>query len=213
RVASSVVGDAVRVRLPRDVELMAEPVAAAAETALAVKARFGRAASGIDVLSFDSGGIALSTGDVAGQAEGGSGVVVLSPNFVGADLLEQERRSRAQSGRRTRPALATERPFHTLDQVVAHECWHYLDAEIRVSGSAYVAFNRALGEALGVESLELALRGRERDAPTAWRAALARLVDEVSAYAATSPREATAEMFARWWCGGASPVVVRFGEL
>jgi hypothetical protein len=205
----------VRVRLPRNVELMAEPIAAAADTALAVKARFGRAAAGIDALSFDHGGVALATGDVSGLAEGASGVVVLTPNFVSADLLAEERRTRAQVNRRSRPAPADDVPCRAIDEVVAHECWHYLDAEIRVSGSDYVAFNAALGEALGVDSLELALRGRERDAPEPWRAAHARLVSEVSAYAATSPREATAEMFSRWWCGeGRSPgVVATFGEL
>ena len=42
-----------------------------------------------------------------------------------------------------------------------------------------------------------------------------RLVDEVSEYATTNPREATAEMFKLWWCrdGAPSPVVARFGEL
>jgi hypothetical protein len=99
--------------------------------------------------------------------------------------------------------------------VVAHECWHYLDAEIRVSGSAYVEFNAGLGDALGVASLELALRGREPGAPAEWRDAHARLVRDVSAYAGTSPREATAEMFGIWWCspGPHAPVVERFGEL
>ena len=205
----------VRVRLPRDAEIMPEPVAAAADTALAVKARFGKAARGIDALSFDHGGVALAAGDVSGLAEGASGVVVLTPNFVVPDLLEAERRTRADASRRTRPAPADDVPFGSVDEVVAHECWHYLDAAIRVSGSRYVAFNAALGEALGVASLELALRGRERGAPPEWQAAHARLVDEVSAYAATNPREATAEMFSSWWCGrgGSSAVVATFGEL
>ncbi|MFI5046043.1 MAG: hypothetical protein ACHQIG_03185 [Acidimicrobiia bacterium] len=215
RVAPDGGGGRVRIRLPREDEVMAEPVAAAADTALAVKARFGKAARGIDALSFDHGGVGLATGDVSGLAEGASGVVVLTPNFVVPDLLERERRTRAQASRRTRPEPADAVPFGSLDEVVAHECWHYLDAEVRVSGTDYVAFNAALGEALGVASLELALRGRERGAPPEWQVAHARLVEEVSAYAATNPREATAEMFSLWWCGrgGSSAVVATFGEL
>jgi hypothetical protein len=202
----------VRVRLPRQGALMPEPVAAAADTALAVKARFGRAASGIAALSFDHG---IASRAIAGQAEGASGVVALTPIFVDADLLADERRARCAEGRRSPAARSGVRPFMALEQVVAHECWHYLDAEIRVSGTAYVAFNAALGEALGVETLEQALRGRERDAPPAWRAAHERLVADVSAYAGTSPREATAEMFSVWWCapGTPSPVIARFGQL
>jgi hypothetical protein len=77
-----------------------------------------------------------------------------------------------------------------------------------------VEFNAALGDALGVESLEHALRGRERGAPAEWQAAHAQLVRDVSNYAGTNPREATAEMFSLWWRGDrASPVVARFGEL
>ncbi|HEX5586639.1 MAG TPA: hypothetical protein VFZ17_04985, partial [Acidimicrobiia bacterium] len=205
----------LRVRLPRDTEVMAEPVAAAIDTALAVKTRFGRAASGIGGLSFDHGGEALATGAISGLAEGASGVVVLTPNFVGADLLAGERLARAEAGWRMRPAPATARPFRTLDAVVAHECWHYLDAEIRVSGTTYIEFNAALGEALGVDTLEHALRGRERDAPQAWRAAHERLTHDVSAYAGTNPREASAEMFSLWWTAPEphAPVVARFGEL
>ncbi|MET0628258.1 MAG: hypothetical protein ABW033_07370 [Acidimicrobiia bacterium] len=206
---------ALRVRLPRDTEVMAEPIAAALDTALAVKARFGRAASGIGGLSFDHGGEALATGAISGLAEGASGVVVLTPNFVGADLLAEERRARADAGWRVRPAPASARPFAPLDGVVAHECWHYLDAEIRVSGTAYIEFNAALGDALGVGTLEHALRGRERDAPPEWRDAHERLVHDVSAYAGTNPREASAEMFSLWWTTPEprAPVIERFGEL
>jgi hypothetical protein len=180
-----------------------------------VKTRFGRAASGIGGLSFDHGGEALATGAISGLAEGASGVVVLTPNFVGVDLLAGERLARAAAGWRMRPAPVSARPFRTLDGVVAHECWHYLDAEIRVSGTAYIEFNAALGGALGVDTLEHALRGRERDAPPEWRAAHERLVHDVSAYAGTNPREASAEMFSLWWSAPEPhpPVIARFGEL
>jgi hypothetical protein len=212
-VATRAGAGSVRVRLPRSGALMAEPIAAAVDTLLAVRARFGRAAVGMHALSFDNGGVDLSHGNTAGQAEGASGVIVVAPSYVAGDAEGEVRRVRRSQGRSMRPAVCDDRPMLRLDEVVAHECWHYLDAEIRTSGSAYVEFHRVLGEALGVDSLELALRGRERDAPPAWQAAHVRLVHEVSAYGATSPREATAEMFSRWWCGEGSPVVSRFGEL
>jgi hypothetical protein len=59
------------------------------------------------------------------------------------------------------------------------------------------------------------LRGGSASAPPAWQHAYARVVDEVSQYAKTSPREAKAEMFMLWWCrtGTPSPLVARFGEV
>lgn len=208
-------GQRIRVRLPRDGSLMTEPAAAAVETLLAVKERFGRAASGVDAVSFDQGSEAITSGGIVGLAEGQSGVIALTPRFVSEDLLGAERRERVATGRRGNSAFANELPFASLDAVVAHECWHYLDAEIQVSGTAYVEFNAALGQALGVDSLEQALRGRDRGSPPEWQAAHARLVHDVSAYAGTSPREAGAEIFSAWWCNPESraPVVARFGEL
>ena len=106
-------------------------------------------------------------------------------------------------------------PFTALDGVTADELWHNLDSAIQVSGT-YVHFNRALGEALGVATLEHALRGGEHDAPagmagracTAWR-------PRCRCTRPTNPRECTAEMFKLWWCsnGKVTPVVARFGEL
>ncbi len=207
--------DRLSVRVPRDTEVMAEPIAAALDTAFAIKARFGRAATGINAFSFDHGGELLEHGAISGVAEGGAGVVVLSPTFAGVEFLVDERRARLAAGFPGRPAPARARPYLRIDDVVAHECGHYLAAEIRVSGSAYVDFNAQLGAALGVDSLELALRGREPNAPADWRAGYRRLVDDVSAYAGTSPREATAEMFGKWWCapGPHPPVIERFAEL
>jgi hypothetical protein len=79
----------------------------------------------------------------------------------------------------------------------------------------YVEINRALGSELGVETFEHALRGREVSAPVEWRQAFRRIVDEVSPYATTNMREATAELFKLWWCAtpttGAAPLVACFG--
>ena len=72
-----------------------------------------------------------------------------------------------------------------------------------------------LGQALGVETLERALKGAENHAPAPWQQAYRRLAHEVSPYATTNAAEATAEMFKLWWCrvGPTTPVVTRFGAL
>jgi hypothetical protein len=66
-----------------------------------------------------------------------------------------------------------------------------------------------------VETLEHAIKGGSDRAPAEWQAAHERLARDVSLYATTNPREATAEMFEQWWSRGsaASPVVQRFGQL
>jgi hypothetical protein len=74
-----------------------------------------------------------------------------------------------------------------------------------------------LGEELGVATFEHALRGGEAGAPPEWRSARARIVREVSVYATTNQREATAEMFKLWWCSAPeappAPLVACFGRL
>jgi hypothetical protein len=189
---------------------MAEPVATAIDTTLAVKRRFGRAAAGVLGLSFDHGGSQFATGAVVGSAESATGTVFLSPNLACADEMTAQRRREGGTGR----SASVPPPFTALEGVTAHELWHNLDAAIQVAGT-YTEFNRLLGEALHVATFEHALRGGEPRAPAEWREARVRLAREVSVYATTSPREATAEMFKLWWCssGVASPLVARFGEL
>jgi hypothetical protein len=107
------------------------------------------------------------------------------------------------------------RPWFAIDGVVAHEYWHNLDATVVASPATYVEINRALGVELGVDTFEHALRGRDTGAPPEWRAALVRIVTEVSLYATTNWREATAELFKLWWCaprdGAPAPLVACFG--
>jgi hypothetical protein len=204
---------ALRLRLPRRDDLMPESLASAIDTTLAVKERFGRIARGVSILSFDHGGPAFDSGEIAGSTWNASGTVFLNPNLACADaLVEQRARSAARGGHSVSASVPA--PFTALDGVTAHELWHNLDSAIQVSGT-YVQFNRALGEALGVATLEHALRGGEHDAPPEWQAARYRLATEVSPYATTNPRECTAEMFKLWWCsnGNVTPVVARFGEL
>ena len=65
------------------------------------------------------------------------------------------------------------------------------------------------------EEFERAVLGGRPGSPSAWREAHRRLTTEVSTYAGTTIREATAEMFKLWWCRTGTPtgVVRRFGEL
>ena len=109
------------------------------------------------------------------------------------------------------------RPLFPIDGVVAHEYWHNLDTTVLATPGVYVEINRALGAELGVETFEHALRGREATAPPAWQQALRRIMHEVSPYATTNMREATAEMFKLWWCAPPrlppAPLVARFGAL
>jgi hypothetical protein len=109
------------------------------------------------------------------------------------------------------------KPWFQIDGVVAHEYWHNLDTTVLATPATYVEINRALGAELGVETFEHALRGREETAPVAWQQALARIVHEVSPYATTNMREATAELFKLWWChpvdAPPAPLVASFGAL
>ena len=107
-------------------------------------------------------------------------------------------------------------PFNQIDGTTAHEMWHQMEGALEARRSMDgINLRRALGEALGVETLEQAVNGARPRTSDAWKAAHARLVNEVSAYAATAPVESTAEMFKLWWCstGEPSPIVRRFGEL
>ena len=98
--------------------------------------------------------------------------------------------------------------------MVAHEVGHCLDA---LAGSGRIAdttaFRVAIGRALGVESVELALRGRAADSPPEWQRAHALLVEQISDYATTSGVELFAEIFATWWSGSEGPVVEAFDQM
>jgi hypothetical protein len=126
-------------------------------------------------------------------------------------MMEQLRSERESGGSAGVPA-----PFNQIDATTAHEIWHQMDGAIEARRSMDgIDLRRRLGEALGVETLEQAVNGARPRSPERWKVAHARLVDEVSAYGATAPVEATAEMFKLWWCavGEPTPIVRRFGEL
>ena len=116
----------------------------------------------------------------------------------------------------TTPPAATPRPFNTIDGVAAHECWHLLESSFMARRyTESIEFRRRLGQLLGVETLEKALYGREKTASPAEQVAFERLRTEVSGYATSNVREATAEMFQLYWFGGeqVSPLVAEFGRL
>lgn len=206
----------VRVKMPDRDDVMPETIASAVDTTLAVKRRFGRMASGVRALAFDHGGGQFADGSVAGSAESGTGTIFLNTNLAFADDLVAQRLRMAAEGARGVSAVVPP-PFTALEGVVAHELWHNLDATIQTTPGVYFEFNRALGEELGVATFEYALRGGEATAPPEWRAARVRIVQEVSVYATTNMREATAEMFKLWWCsrpeGPPAPLVACFGAL
>jgi hypothetical protein len=212
------VGDAsgsvpLRLAVPLEDDVMAEGVARGIDTAMAVRRRFHPLVDGVRVF-YDQSAHGLRSGTVAGLAEASVRDVHLNPSFALASQLElldrqlRERRSQPrQSGLAPpRPSLTVLPPFTRIDSVVAHEFWHQI--EFGFESSHYrdsVEFRRAAGAYFGVETLEHVIKGASQGAPQAWQVARARLEQEVSAYATTAPKEATAELFAQWWCTVAAP--------
>lgn len=195
--------------------MFVEEVAACLDTVVAVKRALAPVADGVHRVSFgDSVWGEPPSARYAGLAHGG-GRFTIDSNLVFVDDLVALRRAR----RAQRPKLANTGhaplPHAAVDATTAHEVWHLVDREVVGSGRDHVAFHHALGEPLGVETLEAALFGRTKGAPPELRKAFSRLALQVSPYATTNRREATAEMFKKWWCseGDHVAVVGRFGEL
>jgi len=187
-------GRALRVAVPGGgVEVVAANVAAVVDTALAIRLRFGDAVSHLRVISFDLSNADLVSGKQAGSAHQALSIVHLNANYVMAQAHGA-------------PVV----PVAFLRQVTAHELWHLIDAWLQARRYRdTVELRRAMGEHFGAPSLEHVTRG---DIPGARE----RLIAEVSAYAATNPVEATAELFEQWWTRPAeqqSPAVRLFGTL
>ncbi|HEY3674272.1 MAG TPA: hypothetical protein VGN51_25305 [Acidimicrobiia bacterium] len=204
----------MKVKVPDRADLMPEMLAAALDTALAIRRRFGRMASGVHSISIDDGAGGFDDHRTAGSATSGTGTFFLDTSLACGEAMDAQRR-RAAGGRSI--SAQVRRPWFSIDGVVAHEYWHNLDTTVAARPATYVEINRALGAELGVDTFEHALRGRETTAPPAWQHALARIVQEVSLYATTNMREATAEMFKLWWCAPTdeppAPLVACFGSL
>jgi hypothetical protein len=204
----------MRLKAPDRSDLMPEIVAAALDTAFAIRRRYGRMAAGVHTITIDDGAGGMDDHMTAGSTQGGSGTIYLETSLAFADALSADRLRR---GGRRGVSAEVPRPWFHIDGVVAHEIWHNMDATVATTPGVYVEFNRALGEELGVETFEHALRGRDAGAPEPWRAGFRRIVAEVSPYATTNMREATAELFKLWWCASPqsppAPLVARFGAL
>jgi len=204
----------LKIKVPDRPDVVPELLAAALDVAFSVRRRFGRMASGVHTISIDDGAGMFDDHSTAGSAQSGTGTFFLDTSLACVDAIDAQRRRLA--GRATVSARPT-RPWFAVDGVVAHEYWHNLDTTVVATPDVYLALNRGLGAELGVETFEHALRGREAGAPPEWRAALGRIVTEVSPYATTNWREATAELFKLWWCrppdGPPAPLVACFGAL
>jgi len=200
----------VTVRMPNRPDVIPEAVAEILDTAVHVLRRYP-----VEILriSCETGSLDLASGRHAGETYPGVGMVYLNASYLLADDLEVMQRTwiERNPGRFRRPIVPP--PSSSIDGITAHELWHRIEDAYHQAD--WIAIHRALGVELGVETLEHALRGRSPDAPPAWHHAYERVVDEVSQYATTNPREAKAEMFMQWWCrsGSPSPLVARFGEV
>jgi hypothetical protein len=191
----------LRLAVPFDGQVMAEGLAVAIDTALAVRAGFRPLVDDVRIF-YDQSLPGLRTGSIAGAAYSSVRDVHISPAYASAVAMD------AQVGHHQEPQSprAALPPFTRIDSVVAHEYWHQI--EFGLESSRYrdsVELRRALGGYFGVETLEHVIRGAAKGAPVFWQEAHQRLRDEVSAYAATAPKEATAELFSQWWCTASDP--------
>ena len=197
--------------MPNRPDAIPEAVAEILDTAVRVLRRFP-----VEILriSCETGSYDLASGRHAGETYPDVGMVYLNASY----LLRRRPRAHATHVDRAQPRRASVArlvppPYSSIDGITAHELWHRIEDAYHQAD--WIAIHRALGAELGVETLEHALRGGSADAPPAWQHAYERVVDEVSQYATTNPREAKAEMFMQWWCrvGSPSPLVARFGEV
>jgi hypothetical protein len=203
-----------RFSVPERSDLLIESVARCIDTTIEIRRRFGPAAASARRVSFDHADFQLLSGHNAGSADRSSGVIHMNASLASLDGLVTMETLRARRGGGSSAGVPA--PYNQIDGTTAHEMWHQMEGAVEARRNMDgIDLRRRLGEALGVETLEQAVNGVRPRSPDAWKAAHARLVAEVSAYGATAPVEATAEMFKLWWCAGGepSPIVRRFGEL
>ena len=162
----------------------------------------------------DEGAGSYDDHSTAGATQSGSGTFYLDTSLAFADSIVAQRQRMA---RRVGVSAVVAPPFSPIDGVVAHEYWHNLDTTVLSTPAVYVELNRVLGEELGVDTYEHALRGGEKGAPAGVGARAQRIAVEVSRYALTNMRESTAELFKLWWCSTPAapppPLVACFGAL
>ena len=197
-------------------DLMTESLAAALDTLLRLDARFGAIARRVPTVVFAMSDVHMVEGRVSGEA--GSGGLSINPAHVNIAAMETlaQRPSPGvpSSGVGSRAPRRAVSEFLPVEGVVAHEVGHYIDHALRGGRlSDSTDFRQRIGRALGVESVELALRGRAPDVPPEWQQAYRDLVDQISDYATTNGAELFAEIFEAWFHGGTGPVIAAFGPL
>jgi hypothetical protein len=185
--------DGIRFGVPIGRNLAHGHVAAAIATTLAVRRRFRTYLPTLQTVTFDRSSTELASGVHSGEA-----LAVAGRIHLGAGLV-----------------VDPSRPVEFVAEVMAHELWHLIDARFQHDRPRDgIAMRRVLGEHLGVATLEHAILGSEAGASRERRTANVRLVDEVSAYAATRTNECAAEMFRSWWSrGDTNPTLALFGRL
>ena len=162
RVVAADGGFRMRLKVPDRSDLMPEIVAAALDTAFAIRRRYGRMAA-VCTITIDDGAGGMDDHMTAGSTEGGSGTIYLETSLAFADALGRPAPSRWPAG-----VSAEVRPWFHIDGVVAHEIWHNMDATVATTPGVTSSSTRALGEELGVETFEHALRGRDAGVPEPW---------------------------------------------
>jgi hypothetical protein len=205
----------LRVAIPDVPDLMPETVALVVDTAVAVRRRFRGAVPPVSAIRFDHAHHGLKVAQYAAMADVAGAMVHVNASYVSAEGFVGMRRPESESGSRT-PVVGPRPPFTVVDGVVAHELWHHMESAFEVRRYAdSIEMRRELGRYFGVETLEHAILGAALGSPQAWRDAHLRLTTEVSEYAGTATREATAELFELWWCATSPPtgVVACFGDL
>ncbi|HUQ40289.1 MAG TPA: hypothetical protein VM030_09050 [Acidimicrobiales bacterium] len=205
-------GPRLTVSCPDRVDVVPETIALAIDTAAVIRSRFAVAGEAVQSILFDHSAGGFRRSKWAGMAHPNLAAIHLNASLAFAEGLDVLARQPSSSA----PPAPTPPPATAVDGIVAHECWHQMEATLEVRRYRdTMAFRQRLGEHFGVATIEHAVLGGTSGAPAAWAEAHRRLTEEVSPYAGTSRREATAEMFALWWCGspgGWSPAVAHFGE-
>jgi hypothetical protein len=208
-------GRTFTISVPDRPDIMPEGVALTADTAAAVLRRFPDQADAAKAIRFDRAEHGLKSGRYAGLAQLSVPSIHLTIGYVTTEHLMQMMRARPAAAVRTTSASPTS-PYTVVDATVAHELWHQIESAFEARHyTSSMELRHQVGLELGVQTLEHAVKGANPKAPPAWQAAYRRLAAEVSPYATTNAREATAELFKLWWCrnGPLAPVVARFGEL
>ena len=209
-------GDRMVVRCGEAADVVPESLALAIDTVVSVRRRIPLAAGAVRTVSFDHSDHGFTASKYAGAAELNRAVIHLNASLAFASGLDVMARTRATDRQQRSPARVPP-PATYIDGVTAHEMWHQIESALEARSYAEtIEFRRSLGQSLGVDTLEQVVLGGRRGAKPAWRSAHDQLTAEVSSYAGTAPREATAEMFKLWWCcppDAWSPLVRHFGDL